>query len=73
MPTTNKPEKANAAPEVRPIPVSLAAWLADTRAYGIAGDGREYEANPDPRYNAQVREQILISISAALGALEGAN
>jgi hypothetical protein len=26
--------------------------------YGIAGPGREYEANPDPRFNAAVREQI---------------
>jgi hypothetical protein len=73
MPTTSTTTKASAAPEVRPIPVSLEAWLADTRAYGIAGDGREHEANPDPRYNPQVREQILISISAALGVLERAN
>lgn len=32
--------------------------------YGIAGKGREYEANPDPRFNPQVKEQILKAISS---------
>lgn len=32
--------------------------MQNTHKYGIAGDGREYCANPDPRTNPEVAEQI---------------
>lgn len=34
--------------------------------YGVAGPGREYEANPDPRYNAAVFAMIRSDVENAL-------